>query len=125
MVSLAKTSLSSKDDRLRKIGADGLRVLPRADGLSELTLLAEYIGWNYNGVLTGVYFKISGDIWKAVLKVELPSGPKVAFFVGISLPQLVETVHWYASKGLCSWKHDKTPVSVRKPKYSDFSHRPS
>ena len=90
------------------------RAIPTKDVLTKTTVLNEHIGWNYNGVLTGISFRLHGDIWKAVLKAELPSGPKVAYFTGTSLFQLVETVHWYASKAYVSWYHDKKPVRFRK-----------
>ena len=90
------------------------RTVVQSDALSELTVLAEHLGWNYNAVLTGIYFKRKADLWQAVLKVEMASGPKVSYFTGESLYQLIETVHWYASKGLCSWHRDKRPVRVSK-----------
>lgn len=86
----------------------------QADVLTDLSVLAESLGWNYNAVLTGIYFKVAGDIWKAVVKAEMDSGPKVAYFTNTSLNALVETVHWYASKGLVSWSRDKRPVRVSK-----------
>lgn len=93
------------------------RNISQADDLSEISVLAEHLGWNYNAVLTGVYFKMHADIWKATLKVEMSSGPKVSYFTGTSLLQLVETVHWYASKGLVSWGHDKMPVRVSRRRF--------
>lgn len=124
MVSVAKSSLSFTKDRPEKSAVEGQRALPIADAVTQLTILAEDIGWNYNAVLTGLYFKIAGDIWKATVKCEMASGPKVAYFTGSSLYQLVETVHRYAAKGLFSWNHDKHPVSVRKRRYPDSTHRP-
>lgn len=90
------------------------RTLVRIDALSDLSILAEHLGWNYNAVLTGIYFKRAADIWKAVLKAEMDSGPQVAYFSNTSLIELVETVHWYCSKGLVSWNPDKRPVRVSK-----------
>lgn len=113
-----KLSLSSKDDRLQETVHSSSRVLPQDDVLTQTTLLNESIGWHYNAVLTGVYFKRAGNIWKAVVKCEMASGPKVAYFTGTSLYQLVETVHWYASKGVVEWHRDKRPVrvSARQPR---------
>lgn len=125
MVKWNQLSLSSKEDRPQEIEEPGQRVVPQADALTDLTLLAEHIGWNYNGVLTGIYFKIRGDVWQAVLKAEMASGPKVAFFSNTSLYQLIETVHWYCSKSVVSWHHDKRPVRVSKRNYRDISHRRS
>lgn len=107
-------SLSFKKEKPNESVAAVQRHIVDSDDLTQLTVLAEHLGWNYNAVLTGVYFKIAGDIWKAVLKVEMSSGPKVAYFTGTSLYRLVETVTWYASKALVSWDHDKHPVRVAK-----------
>lgn len=74
------------------------------------------MGWSYNAVLTGLYFKRAADIWKGTVKVEMDSGPKVAYFTNTSLLELVETIHWYASKGKVEWHHDKLPVRVSKRK---------
>lgn len=114
-----KSSLSFKKDRPRESVGNGQRVLQQEDPLTELTILKEHLGWNYNAVLTGISFKIDGGLWKAFLKCEMAQGPKIAYFTGDSLYQLVETVHWYASKALISWHHDKRPVwfSKRKPRY--------
>jgi len=108
------SSLSLNKDMPYEIQPHLQRTIKTADVLTDLTVLAEHIGWNYNGVLTGIYFKVAADIWKAVLKVEVASGPKVAYFTNTSLLALVETVHWYCSKGLVSWHHDKRPVRVSK-----------
>lgn len=116
--------LSLNKDWAKEIDGKGQRQVPLSDAVTETTLLAEHIGWNYNAVLTGLYFKRAGDIWKATVKAEMAAGPKVAYFTGTSLYQLVETVHRYASKGNISWFLDKHPVSIRKRKYSDFTHRP-
>jgi len=117
MANWKKLSSSLNKDTPKTMQDKAQRRLLQSDSLTELTLLAEHIGWSYNAVLTGVYFKRAADIWKAVLKVEMASGPKVAYFTGLSLVQLVETVHWYASKGLVSWHHDKRPVRVSKRSY--------
>lgn len=92
----------------------GQRTLPNSDELTEVTLLAEHLGWNYNAVLTGIYFKRRADIWQAVLKAEMARGPSVAYFTNTSLLALTETVHHYASKGIISWFPDKRPVRVSK-----------
>ncbi len=107
-------SLSLNKDMPYETGQAEPRVVKTADLLSDLTLLAEHIGWNYNAVLTGVYFKMAADIWKCVLKAEMASGPKVAYFTNTSLLALVETVHWYCSKGIVSWNPDSKPVRVSK-----------
>ena len=107
-------SLSLNKDMPEEIQPHLQRCIPLKDDLTNLTVLAEHIGWNYNGILTGIYFKVAADIWKAVLKAEMASGPKVAYFTNTSLLALVETVHWYASKGYISWHKDKRPVRVSK-----------
>lgn len=107
-------SLSLNKDSLDERQRAAPRCVAKEDQLTQLTVLAEHIGWSYNGVLTGIYFKRAGDIWKATLKAEMAAGPKVSYFTGSSLSQLVETVHWYCGKGLVSWSHDKLPVRVSK-----------
>lgn len=89
-------------------------MVPRDDDLLQVSILQEYIGWSYNAVVTGLYLKLDADIWEATLKVEMASGPKYAQFTNTSLIALVETVHWYASKGYVSWRRDKHPVRVSK-----------
>lgn len=116
MGALKKLWASSKDGASPETEYAVPRKVPQEDELTRLTLLAEHIGWNYNGVLTGVYFKIAGDVWKAVVKAEMASGPKVAYYTGTSLYQLVDTVHWYTAKGYVSWHHDKRPVRVSRRK---------
>lgn len=88
--------------------------VPQLDRLTQLTVLAEHIGWNWNAVLTGISFKIRGSLWEAVIKAEMASGPKYSKFTNESLYQLIETVHWYASKGYITWNRDKHPVRVAK-----------
>lgn len=105
-------SLSLNKDSLDELHPADPRHVVADDGLTQLTALQEHIGWSYNGILTGIYFKFAGDIWKATLKAEMAAGPRVSYFTGSSLGQLVETVHWYCSKGLVSWTHDKLPVRV-------------
>jgi len=107
-------SLSFKKDRPSEPERAQQRAVRDTDELAELTMLAESLGWNFNAVLTGISFRFEGDIWKAVLKVEMPSGPKYATFTGTSLFQLVDTVHWYSSKGRVEWQRDKHPVKVTK-----------
>jgi len=107
-------SLSLNKDMPEEIQPSLQRTIRTADVLTDLSVLAEHIGWHYNGVLTGIYFKVAADIWKAVLKAEMASGPQVAYFTNTTLIALVETVHWYASKGLISWHKDKRPVRVSK-----------
>jgi len=107
-------SLSFKNGRPSESVPETTRLLQQEDVLTETTLLAEHIGWNYNAVLTGLYFKLAADVWKAVVKCEMAGGPKVAYFTGPSLYQLVETVHWYAKRGYIEWHHDKRPVRVSK-----------
>lgn len=105
-------SLSFKKDRLRKSHGDTQRQVNRDDALSRLSTLEEHVGWNYNGVVTGISFRMRGDVWKALLKMEIQAGPKVAYFTGTSLRELVENVHWYCSARAVCWEHDKLPVRV-------------
>lgn len=114
-------SLSLNKDRVQEPQEPTQRRAPQSDTLSRTTALAEHLGWNYNGILTGIYFKRAADIWKAVLKMENAAGPRVAYFTGTSLYQLVETVHWYASKGYVEWHRDTHPVRVSKRK-GVYSH---
>lgn len=105
---------SYKQDSEHGPESTGQRVIRKEDALSSVSVLQESLGWNYDALLTGIYFKVRGDIWQCVLKAELRSGPKMAFFTGDSLVELTETVYWYARKGLISWDHDKRPVRVAK-----------
>ena len=107
-------SLSLNNDMPYETEPKLQRTIPKEDELKQLSVLGEYLGWSYNAVLTGIYFKRAANIWKAVLKVEMGSGPKVAYFTNTSLVELVETVHWYASKGYVEWHKDKRPVRVSK-----------
>ena len=109
-----RSFLSFKKDRLQEIRTAVQQRVPVQDELTELSVLEEHLGWSYNAVLTGVYFKRVADLWQSVVKVEMGSGPKYSTFTNASLPELIETVHWYASKGYVEWHKDKRPVRVSK-----------
>lgn len=90
-------------------------------------ILQENLGWQYNGVLTAVTFRVTADGWLAVIKANLPAGPMVAFLNVNNLEDATRVAAEYAGKKQLYWKRDKYPVKVhnyrKRPASSSYSSK--
>lgn len=78
----------------------------------ETRILQENIGWQYNGVLTSVTFRKTFEGWLAVIKADLPAGPRVSFLNVNNLSDCTRVAAEYAGQGRLYWKEDQYPVKV-------------
>lgn len=73
----------------------------------------QHIGWNYNGVLTGLSFYVRDGIWHAVIKADIAGRPMVAFLNVGTFARCVEVCAEYAFRSWLIWKPDERPPRVR------------
>ena len=71
--------------------------------------LDELIGWRFNRVLTGLNFARRQKGWLGVIKVDTPSGPKVAYVGGVNYKDVLKNACMAIKHGSLLWDHDQWP----------------
>lgn len=73
----------------------------------KVATIEEYLGWQFNAVLTGVQYKRKQTHWLAVIKATFPDGKRVSFVQSKSLYSLLELVDELVSSSSLFWQEDR------------------
>lgn len=80
---------------------------------SNMSLLQEAVGWNYNAVLTLVQVKAFRNEWRCVIKAKFHGRPMIAFVHGASFAEACERTVSLADQRALVWHSDKKPAWAR------------